>query len=236
MTHVLAQRKYRLAGRLATYTAKTLGLGTVLAFAVAAIASVVYRETTGSYEEYAFYVLLLLPIVMVAAAWTHVQRTYPTALANGVTRTEFLSALAIYGLVIVAATVAFTHLGSLVISLGSTFRGVEYHQGFYGMGLWTSIVRPVLYLAVGAAAGALTHRFANRRIGFALGALLVAVVAYRQSWLWATIVRVTPEETMVVLGVEDIEGFATVDAVLAALLILLTWVLLARAPMRPKEA
>jgi hypothetical protein len=232
MTTALAQRKYRLTGRLLADTAKTFGLGMVLAFAFAVIASVVYREATGMYVEFVVYVLLLLPLVMVAAGWAHTSRTYPVALANGVTRKEFLAALAIYGIVLIAATAAFTQLANLVIDLGSTFRGVEYHEGYYGSGLWASIVRPALYLAVGAAGGALTHRFASRRIGFALGVLVVAVVAYRQTWLQVPIERLTQDGPLAALGVED---FAAVDAVLAALLALLTWVLLSRASKRPKE-
>jgi hypothetical protein len=225
MTAVSAQRRYRLTGRLLAGTAKTFGLGAVLAFAFAATASIVYRTATGSYAEFIVYVLLLLPLVMVAAGWAHASWTYAAGIARGVTRKEFLAALAIYGIVVIAATVAFTHLANLVIALGSTFHGVEYQEGYYGSGLWASIVRPALYLAVGSAGGALTHQFASRWIGFTLGAFLIAVVAYRQTWLWVPIERLTqhgPTET-------------AIDAALAALLILATWVLLARAPMRSKE-
>jgi hypothetical protein len=227
MTTVLVQSKFRLTGRLAAGTAKTFGLGTVLAFAVAAIASLVYRETTGSYVEFANYVLLCLPLVLAAAAWIQVHRTYPKALADGATPKEFLTSLALYGIIAVVAAVAFVHLGSFVISLGSTFRGVGHHEGFYGTGPWSSIVRATLYLALGAAAGTLSHRLASRSIGFVLGALLFAAVGYRQAWLWGNIAEPA--------HVESIEDFAAVDAVLAVLLILATWALLARTPKRPKE-
>jgi hypothetical protein len=238
MTTLLAQRKYRLAVRLSTGAAKTFGLWWVLAFAFAAIASVAYREIEGDYEEFAYYILFAIPLIMTASSWFHLYKTYPPALANGLTRKEILTAFAIYGVAGVLAASAFVQLGLVVIDFSSTFRGVEYHQGFYGLTLIESLVRPALYLALGAAAAAAMLRVGSRFISALVVACMIAAVLYRSVALSFVINLYDGsfEEDGIIVQTPLDFSLAPFDAALALLFVLTAWALLARAPMRPKPA
>ena len=235
MTTVLTQRKYRVAAQLATKTARTVGLAAVAAFALLLAASAVYRSVTGQYEEYAYYALMAVPLVMIGLAWVQVFRTYPRALANGVTRKETLTALALFGAAAVLAAALATQLGLVVIGFFSTFEGVEHHRGFYGLTLTESIVRPAVYFACGATAAAAMLRFGNRAVGAVVAGLAIGLVLYRQpvvQFVYTEYAKAAGTSSTAELG----SMLLPVDLALAVLFTITAWLLLLRAPLRNKRA
>lgn len=235
MTTLLAQPKYRVATQLATKTARTVGLAAVALFALLLAASAVYRSVTGQYEEFAYYALMAVPLVMIGLAWVQVFRTFPLALANGVTRKETLTALALFSAAAVLVTAAATQLGVLVIGFFSTFEGVEYHQGFYGLEPTESIVRPAVYFACGATAAAAMLRFGNRAVGALIAGLAVGLVLYRQpvlQFVFTEYAKAAGTSSTPELG----SMLASVDLVLTVLFTITAWLLLLRAPLRNKKA
>jgi hypothetical protein len=235
MNAVLAQRKYRVAAQLATKTARTVGLAAVAVFALLLGASAVYRSVTGQYEEFAYYALMAVPLVMIGLAWVQISRTYPLALANGVTRKETLTALALFGAVTVLAAAAATQLGVVVIGFFSTFEGVEYDQGFYGLTLTESIVRPAVYFACGATAAAAMLRFGKRTVGSLVAGLAFGLVLYRQP-----VVEFVHTEYAKAAGTSSTTELGSmllpVDLALTVLFTITAWLLLLRAPIRNKKA
>ncbi|MCC3764413.1 hypothetical protein K3N28_15205 [Glycomyces sp. TRM65418] len=242
MTTVLAHRKYRLASRLAYDTARTFGLYAVVAFAALLAASVVWREITGEYESFAQLVLFAVPLIVIVIAWVHLSKSYPLGIAGGLTRREFLTAYALFGLATVLVTAGLTQLGLMVDGRFAAARGAEPGMGFYGLAALEAVVRPALYFACGAAAAAAKLRFRSTRIGVALSALIVVAVVYRQVAYYAV---------MKALGMENGSADGSVfeyplvdlsaihpylDLVLAVAFTLTAWALLARAPMPPKRA
>lgn len=242
MNAVLTQRKYHLAARLANDTARTFGLYAVLAFAALLVTSLIWRETTGKYEDFAHWVLIAVPLIITVVAWVHLSKSYPLAIAGGLTRREFLAAYAMFGLATVLVTAALTQLGVVVIDLFDTFRGVEHHVGFYGETAFESVVRPALYFACGAAATAVKLRFPSVWLSASLSALIVAAVIYRQVGYYAVMKAVGMENGSAdgsvfeypLVDLSVIHPY--LDAVLVVPLALIAWILLARAPMRPKPA
>lgn len=238
MTHVLAQRKYRLAARLTTGTAKTFGLVTVAAFIGIAIGSAVMRAVNGGDQEFSYWVIQAIPLAVAASSWIHLARSYPSAIANGMTRKEFLTGFALFGAVTVLAAAAFTQLAILALGLAATSDDAA-SVGFYGQGLLESVARPALYFALGAAVAAALHRFGNRALGGAVSGLMVAVVFFRMAAVSFIVLQVAARGDGVLVEVPvtmDMTDLALIDLGLAALFTLLTWTFLARAPMRPKKA
>lgn len=240
MNAVLTQRKYRLAARLATDTARTFGLYTVLAFGVLLAASAIWRQATGEYQEFAHWVLVAVPLISVVIAWAHLAKSYPLAVAAGLTRKEFLAAYALFGLATVLATAVLTQIGLAVLDLVDTFRGVEHHIGYYGQTPLESVVRPALFFACGAAAAAAKLRFDRTWISAPLAAVVIAGVVYRSVAYFALMNLVGMENSSTdgtVFEYPNVDLSAVtpyLDAVLAAVFALIAWALLARAPMRPK--
>lgn len=238
MNTALPQRKYRLVVRLAADAAMTFGLWSVVAFIVLFIASLIWREITGEYAQFASWVIYTIPLITAILAWIHLSKSYPLAVANGFTRREFLAAYALFGLATVLASALLTQLGLAAIDLFSTFRGTGHHEGFYGMGLLESVIRPALYFASGAAGAAVTLRLGKRRLGAVVSALTLSAVIYRELGFMA-LAAAANELPMkdgynITFSIGDYLG--TVDAVFTVALALLVWALLARAPMRPKSA
>jgi hypothetical protein len=120
----------------------------------------------------------------------------------------------------------------------STFRGTDYQQGFYGTGLLESVVRPAVYFAVGAAAGAVVIRLGRRWLGALASAVLVSLVLYRMPGYLAARMAADqlPMKDGINLEIPTQLSLAPLDAVLAVLFALLAWALLARAPMRTRPA
>lgn len=235
MTTLLAQPKYRVAAQLATKTARTVGLAAVALFALLLAASAVYRSVTGQYEEFAYYAFMAVPLVMIGLAWVQVFRTFPLALANGVTRKETLTALALFSAAAVLGAAAATQLGVLVIGFLSTFEGVEYHQGFYGLAMTESIVRPAVYFACGATAAAAMLRFGNRAVGALIAGLAIGLVLYRQpvvQFVYTEYAKAAGTSATAELG----SMLLPVDLALAVLFTITAWLLLLRAPLRNKQA
>jgi hypothetical protein len=234
----LDQRKYRLAAALSTDAARTFGLWSVAAFAALALASIAVRAATGEYLEFAYWVIYLVPLIVTALAWAHLTKSYPLAVANGLTRKEFLTAYALFGAATVVATAALTNLGLAVIGLLSTFRGTDDQQGFYGTGLLESIVRPAVYFAVGAAAGAVVIRLGRRWLGALASAVLVSLVLYRMPGYMAARMAVDelPMKDGINIEIPTQVSLVPLDAVLAVLFALLAWTLLAKAPMLTRPA
>ena len=230
MTAALAQRKYHLAAHLSTGTAKTFGLWSIAAFAAAAITSALYRAATGEYEEFAYYVLFSVPLVMTALGWMHLHKRYPSALANGLTRKEFLTAFAMYGAASILAAAALTQLGRVVIDLFGTFRGTEYHQGFYGIAPVESLVRAALYFALGTAVAAARFRLSNRSLATLAAMLMVGAVGYREGGISFVMKLTGPAQ------VDMTTALTWTDAALVVLFTLASWALLARAPLPPRDA
>lgn len=238
MNTVLKQRKIRLAARLATDTAMTFGLLSVAAFTVLIVVSLIWREISGEYVQLASWVIFAIPLILAIQAWVHLTKSYPMALANGLTRREFLAAYALFALATVIATAALTQLGLAVIDLFSTFRGVAHHEGFYGMGLAESVVRPALFFAAGAAGGAITLRLGGRWLGAVVSAVTLSAVIFRELgyMAMAAVARGLPTKDGYNITFEIGDYLGTIDAVGTLVLALLVWALLARAPMRPKTA
>jgi hypothetical protein len=239
MNAVLAQRKYRLAGRLATDTAMTFGLWSVVTFVVLLLASLGYREISGQYAQYADWVLVAIPAVMTVTGWIHLQKSYPLALSNGLTRKEFLAAYALFGAATILVAAALTQIGIVVVDQLAAFRGAEHHMGFYGMAPLESVARPALYFALGTAAGAAMLRFGKRWLVAFAAALTVAAVVYRLAgvaFVRVAIQRATEADTDSLASISLERLLVPVDTALAIVFALLAWVLLAKAPMRPKPA
>lgn len=249
MTTVLAQRKYRLAGRLALEVLAGYGLWTVIAFAVLAAGSAVLRAATGGgEEEVSLFVFTVLPLLMAAFGWVYLDRTYPAAIANGMTRREFNTAYALFGGALVLAAAVFTQVAMLVLRLthGASWvdllTRLDSGDYVYGLALGESIVRPALYFACGAAVGAFRYRFNNGSIGAVFGALALATVLFRGLAYYAGIKLLGMENASVDGAVfaypnADVDALTPyLDTVLAVLFVLLAWTLLARAPMLPKKA
>jgi hypothetical protein len=240
MNAVLTQRKYRLAARLATDTARTFGLYTVIAFGVLLAASLLWRQITGEYADLAAMLIFAVPLIVTVIAWAHLAKSYPLAIATGLTRKEFLAAYALFGLATVLVTALLTQLGLAVIDLFDTFRGVEHHMGFYGQTPLESVVRPALFFACGAAAAAAKLRFDRTWISAPLAAVVIAGVVYRSVAYFALMQLVGMENSSTdgtVFEYPNVDLSAVIpylDAVLAAVFALIAWALLARAPMRPK--
>ncbi|HEX2144127.1 MAG TPA: hypothetical protein VHG10_06435 [Glycomyces sp.] len=232
MNAVLAQRKYRIAGRLANDTAWTFGLFSAVAFLVLAAGSVAYRLVTGEQEEFALWLLFAIPLMMTVLGWVHLTKSYPLALANGLTRKEFLAGFAMFGLATVLATAALTQLAVLILDHAPA-NGSAHTMGFYGIAPFESLARPALYFTAGAAAGAAMLRIRNRWFGALIGALMVAAVVYRQLGYMFGVRLIESEGTPIF---DEMSDMAAYDAVLAVLFVLAAWALLARAPMRPKPA
>ncbi|THV30768.1 hypothetical protein [Glycomyces paridis] len=237
----LTQRKYRFAAHLATDAARTLGLWTVAGFAVLLAASAIYRAAVGAYADFAVWALLVIPAAMLAAGWLHLHKAYPRAIANGLTRKELIAAFALYGAVAVLAAAALTQAGNAVIGLFSTFRGVEHHTGFYGLGWFDSVARPALWFAVGAAAGSAMIRFGRRWLGALVSALFISVAVYRSAVisLAVNLGQQVPDGDGTLIEIPlavDENTLAWIDLALAAAVALAALALLARAPMRPKPA
>ena len=239
MTTVLTHRKYRLATRLAADTARTFGLWLTAAFIVLAALSLLLHWTVGETDEYAYYALIAVAFAMLAAGWVHLYKGYPLAIANGLTRKEFLAGFALYGLVTVLAAAALTQLGRLLLELSPT---TDVKQtGFYGLYPLDSLARPLLWFTVGAAAGAAMLRFRGRWTGALVAALFVGAVFYRPIGisLGIELAQATPfgEGTLVSVPVSmTLEHLALIDIGLTVPFALITWALLAKAPMRPKPA
>ncbi|MDN3239206.1 hypothetical protein [Glycomyces tritici] len=239
MNAVLAQRKYHLAARLANDTARTLGLWLTAAFVVLVVTSAILDAATeGQTEELATYVLLALPIAMFLAGWLHLSKGYPLAIVHGFTRKEFLAGFALYGLATVVTAAALTQAGRLILEHLPT---ADSEIGFYGRGPLDSLARSALWFTVGAAAGAAKLRFPGRRLGVLASALLVAAVVYRPVAisLMRNLAQDTPfgDGTLVEVPVEmTMNHLALIDLAFTVPLALLTWALLARAPMHPKSA
>jgi hypothetical protein len=236
MNAALAQRKYRVTAQLTTKTARTVGLAAVAAFALLLAASAVYRSVTGQYEEYAYYALMAVPPVMIGLAWVQVFRTFPRALANGVTRKETLAALALFGVAAVLAAAVSTQLGVMVIGFFSTFEGVEHHQGFYGLTLAESIVRPAVSFACGAVAAAAMLRFGNRSVGAVVAGIAIGLLLYRQPVVEFVYTEYAKAAGSTASTPELGSMLLPVDLALAALFTITAWLLLLRAPMRNKKA
>jgi hypothetical protein len=237
---VLTQRKYRLAARLATDTARTFGLWLTAGFVVLVIVSAILHATTaGESEEYAYWALQAVPLAMLASGWVHLYKGYPLALANGLTRKEFLTGFALYGLATVLVAAALTQLGRLILDQLPTTDSKQV--GFYGLFPLDSLARPALWFTVGAAAGAAMLRSRSRWFGAFVSALFVAAVVYRPIGisLAISIGQELPlgDGTLIELPLEmSTNTLALIDLALAVPLALITWALLARAPMRPKPA
>jgi hypothetical protein len=236
---VLTRRKYRLAVRLAHDTARTFGLWLTAGFVVLAAVSLILHWTVGETDEYAYFALQAVAMAMLAAGWVHLYKGYPLAIANGLTRKEFLAGFALYGLVTVLAAAALTQFGRLVLELSPTT--ATHHTGFYGLYPLDSLARPLLWFTVGAAAGAAMLRFRSRWTGAVVAALFVAAVLYRLIGisLGVELAQSTPfgEGTLVAVPVSmTLEHLAMIDLGLAVPFALIAWALLARAPMRPRPA
>lgn len=242
MSAILTQRKYRLAARLANDTARTFGLYTVIAFGVLLAASLLWRQFTGGYEDFAGLLLLVSPFITTVIAWVHLVKSYPLAIAAGLTRKEFLAAYALFGLATVLVTAVLTQIGLAFLDLVDTWRGVEHDMGFYGQTPLESLVRAALFFACGAAAAAAKLRFQRTWISAPLAALVIAGVVYRLVAYYALIKILGMENSStdgVVFEYPNVDLSAVIpylDAVLAAVFALIAWALLARAPMRPKQA
>jgi hypothetical protein len=239
VTAVLSRRKYRLAARLATDTARTFGLWLTAAFIALAAISLLLHWTVGETDEYAYYALFAIAMAMLAAGWVHLYKGYPLAIAHGLTRKEFLAGFAIYGLLTVLAAAALTQLGRLLLDLSPTTD--VNGTGFYGLYPLDSLARPLLWSTVGAAAGAAMLRFRGRWTGALVAALFVGAVVYRPIGisLGVELARATPfgEGTLVSVPVSmSLEHLALIDLGLTVPFALIAWALLARAPMRPKPA
>ncbi|MFG3341397.1 hypothetical protein [Glycomyces sp. NPDC048151] len=241
MTHVLAQRKYRFAAVLAIATARTFGLALVAAFIVLAVASAAIRAVQGGDSEMAYGVIQAIPVAMIAIGWLRLARAYPAAITNGMTRKEFLTGFALFGAATVLATAALTQLAVLALDL-SPFQAEGVHVGFYGLTPLESAVIPILYFAVGTATGAVMLRFANRWVGAAVCAVLVSAVFYRQLAYYAAMNLFGLQsggEDGTVFQYPMVDLYALLpylDLVVALAFALFAWALLARAPMRPKQA
>jgi hypothetical protein len=239
MHAVLSRRKYHLAARLANDTARTFGLWLTAAFAVLAIVSAILHAATGESDELAYYALMAIPMVMLASGWVHLYKGYPLAIANGLTRKEFLAGFALYGLATVLVAAALTQLGRLILDQLPTTE--TKHVGFYGLFLFDSLARPFLWFTVGAAAGAAMLRFRSRWFGAFVSALFVAAVVYRPIGisLAVDIGSAIPlgEGTLIEVPVGlTTDSLALIDVAIAIPFALIAWGLLARAPMLPKPA
>lgn len=237
MTALLTQRKYRLAARLATDTARTFGLWLTAAFVILLVGSLVYRAVSGEYAQVAQWAILAIPLVMAGAAWFHLVKGQPRAIANGLTRKEFITAFALYGAVTVATAALLTHLGIAVIGLFATYKGAEHGFSFYGTGWLDSFARPALWFAIGAAAGAAMLRFGTGLLGAFLAGLIAAAGLYRSVAISLVVNADGESGTLVEVPVAmNSTSMAWVDLALTAAFALLALALLARAPMRPKPA
>jgi hypothetical protein len=236
VTAVLARRKYRLAARLAHDTARTFGLWLTAGFIALAAASLILHWTVGETDEYAYFVLQAVAMAMLAAGWVHLVKGYPLAIANGLTRKEFLAGFALYGFLTVLTAAALTQLGRLLLELSPT-TGTR----FYGLYPLDSLARSLLWFTVGAAAGAAMLRFRSRWTGAFVAALFVSAVLYRPIGisLGVELARETPfgEGALVSVPVSTtLEHLALIDIGLTVPFALIAWALLAGAPMRPKPA
>ncbi|GAA2262443.1 hypothetical protein GCM10009853_014460 [Glycomyces scopariae] len=233
MTATLARRPLRLAAAFSARAAKTWGLWTLIAFAAAAAGSALLRAATGGGGELATFVLMSVPLMAAGLGWSHTQQLYPRMVAVGVTRREFLGASALHGAAAVLATAAFTQLGLLYIDLTAA----PDEAVFYGGTVAESFARPALYLACGAAAGAVMARFTSRTAGAVAAAFVFAAVIFREVAVWGALglAGEVPQKDGVMLSL-PIEGFSLVpvDAAGAVLFAALAWALLRRAPMRPR--
>lgn len=242
METALAQRKYHLAARLANDTARTFGLYTVATFAALLLSSEIWRVISGEHEPFAELPLFAVPLIVTVVAWVHLSKSYPLAIAGGLTRKEFLAAYALFGLATILVTAVLTQLGLVVVDLFAGFRGAERDLGFYGLAPLESVVRPALYFACGAAAAAMKLRFPSPWIGVPLSTLVVVSVIYRQVAYYAAMKAVGMENgsadgSVFEYPLVDLSAIHPyLDLALAALLALITWALLTRAPMRPKRA
>jgi hypothetical protein len=241
MTTLLAQRKYHLAARLTKATAKTFGLAFVALFLIVAVVEEIVTVVNGFAQETSWVLLSWgIPVTMVAIAWTHLSRSFPAAITNGMTRKETLNGFALFGAVTVLVSAVFTHAAVVLLDFGP-FTETVYPVDFYGLSLLESVVRPALYFGVGAAAAAMMHRVPSRALGAVLGGLLVVATVYRVQVIGPVLYALGPQSSSfsempdrseIVLRMST---FAWIDVALAAILVLLTVTLLAKAPMRPKE-
>lgn len=242
MTDVLAQRKYRLAVRLSTDTAKTYGIALAAAFLALAIGSAVVRANYGGGMKLSNYLLqIAIPIAMIAIAWMHLSRSYPAAIAGGMTRKEFLSGFALFGAATILAMAVFTQLAVQVAYLIMRLGEADHFVGFYGLSLVESVARPALYFAVGAASAAVMHRIASKTVGAVVSGLMVGAVLYRWEGFWLILTALGRtggyaggmDRGTVTLRMTDMALF---DTALAAVFVLVAAAVLVRAPMRAKQA
>lgn len=233
MNTTLAARKYRLGLRMSTEVGRTWGLWFLIAVAAAHAVMFALRALTPFEGELSFYLFPVLPVLTVAIAWVHLARAFPQAIATGMTRKEFQAAYAIFAAVLVLGGVLLTQLilgGAELVAPGSVT-----DADFYGFAPVESLTRVAVYVAAGAAAGALLARFGPTRRGGALAGLVVGVLLLRQIPLELMQAERLGDGVLIMEIPSRNSGLALVDAILASLFALVALAALAKAPMPSKR-
>ncbi|MCD0446718.1 hypothetical protein LO763_24165 [Glycomyces sp. A-F 0318] len=227
MSTPLAQRKYRFAMQLSSEVGMTFGLWILMSLAVVHAVTAAARALTPFEGDFSHYLFPVLPLILAAVGWVHLYRSFPLAVTAGMTRKEFLTAYAVFGAIVVAGGFAFMQLfvilQDLLVPAGA---GIDA----YGADPLESLTRSAVYFAAGAAAGALMARFGGRGLSGLLAGLVFGAVLLRQVPL--ELARSEYFGGSAVLELPSEEALlAPLDAVLAALLALVVWAALAKAPI-----
>ncbi|MCH7230047.1 hypothetical protein L0U85_04115 [Glycomyces sp. L485] len=224
MESTLRNRRYRVAARLSAELASTFGLWTTAALAALLLAEWVVDLASAEPKAYANLVFTVLPFVVAAVGWVYLYRSFPAAVISGITRRELLISYALFGAVVVVGSALLVQAGVFVQD-----RITGTASLFYGRNWTESLIRPLVYFAAGAAAGAVSLRFGLGR----LTGLLFAVLLLRQ----IPIALSSSDGATVLLSYPSPEVMlAPLDVALAAVFLALTWAVLRRAPMSLKKA
>ncbi|MDA1359850.1 hypothetical protein O1R50_09465 [Glycomyces luteolus] len=234
MNTLLAQRKYRLAIRLSTDTAKTFGLWAAAAYALLQAVQGVFRVLTGFDADYGNYLVGFLPLLLLAISWVNFVKAYPSAIGAGMTRREFGTAYALFSALLIAAGFAFTQLIVIVAELTDS----SAYDGFYGAAPIDALTRAAVYVTAGAAAGAIIVRFDRDLVKGTLAGVLIAMLLLRQIPLQIAASEAPSGDGDLVFFEFPADGvpLAPLDAVLTVAFVLIAWLALARAPMPDKKA
>lgn len=234
MNTVLSQRKYQIGLRWAAEAGRTFGLWVLIATAVLYLVQLALRPSTPYEEYFSFLILRYLPFVLTAIGWVHLVRSFPTAIASGMTRKEFLAAFTVFSAIVIAAGLAFTLLIRLVHNL--IFTDGTDGLDLYGSALLEILIRLSLFFTAGAAAGAIIARFNARSLSAVLVGLLVSVLIFRQIPFQLMLSEFSSGGTLTMEFPGSEELLAPIDAVLTLVFVLVTWLALARAPLPHKKA
>jgi hypothetical protein len=234
MTHILAQRKFHLGLRWAADAGKSFGLWAVIVWAALQLVQFGFRLAVDFEGDFSLYLLRFGPLVLTAVAWVHLVKTFPLAIATGMTRREYFAAYSVFSAVVVAGGVAYM----AIVKVGYNLTGAEATGSLDlgGAALLETGIRAAVYFAAGSAAGAVMARSSSRNLGAVLAGVLIGVLLFRSIPFQLLISEFAEGVLFEVEFPGSEELLAPLDAVLTVVYVLIVWLALARASMPHRKA